>query len=291
MVISPYSSSVESGTCADVSASVRIGASAGFAFWYDGGMIPCGSCRSVCAIAACTSCAAASMFRSSANCTTICVCPRLDVDVMLSMPAIVENDFSSGVATVAAIVCGLVPGRTAVTVMVGKSTFGRSLTGSWFRATMPKTRMPIMTRVVMTGRLMKSVVKFMRSFRGVHGPAHRGHEHGFRQRTLRLDPALEPRLEFVHVGVVDRRHVERDDLGEDEPTHHGDTERPARGGAGANTDGDREGADDRRKRGHHDRPEADVGGLHHRLRGLQPGGAADGDREVDHHDRVLLHDP
>ena len=41
---------------------------------------------------------------------TICVCPRLDVDVMLSMPAIVENCFSSGVATVAAIVCGLVPG-------------------------------------------------------------------------------------------------------------------------------------------------------------------------------------
>ena len=45
---------------------------------------------------------------------TICVCPRLDVDVMLSMPAIVENCFSSGVATVAAIVCGLVPGNVAL---------------------------------------------------------------------------------------------------------------------------------------------------------------------------------
>ena len=62
---------------------------------------------------------------------TICVCPRLDVDVMLSTPAMVENCFSSGVATVAAIVAGLAPGSTAVTVMVGKSTFGRSLTGSW----------------------------------------------------------------------------------------------------------------------------------------------------------------
>ena len=60
---------------------------------------------------------------------TICVCPRLDVDVMLSMPAMVENCFSSGVATVAAIVAGLAPGSTAVTLMVGKSTFGRSLTG------------------------------------------------------------------------------------------------------------------------------------------------------------------
>ena len=70
------------------------------------------------------------MFRSSANWMTICVCPRLDVDVMLSMPAMVENCFSSGVATVAAIVSGLVPGSVAVTVIVGKSTLGRSLTGS-----------------------------------------------------------------------------------------------------------------------------------------------------------------
>ena len=46
------------------------------------------------------------------------------------MPAIVENCFSSGVATVAAIVSGLAPGRLALTVIVGKSTFGRSLTGS-----------------------------------------------------------------------------------------------------------------------------------------------------------------
>ena len=76
MVVSPYSSSAEIGTSVLVSASVRIGASAGFVFWYDGGRIPCGSCRSVCVIAACTSCAAASMFRSSENCTTICVCPE-----------------------------------------------------------------------------------------------------------------------------------------------------------------------------------------------------------------------
>jgi hypothetical protein len=70
------------------------------------------------------------MFRSSANWMTIWLCPRLDVDVMLSIPAMVENCFSSGVATVAAIVAGLAPGRLAVTVIVGKSTFGRSLTGS-----------------------------------------------------------------------------------------------------------------------------------------------------------------
>src|SRR5438270_9024067 len=92
---------------------------------------------------------------------TIWVCPRLDVDVMLSMPAIVENAFSSGVATVAAIVCGLVPGSVALTVIVGKSTFGRSDTANCRWATIPNTRIPIMTSVVMTGRFMNTVVKFI----------------------------------------------------------------------------------------------------------------------------------
>src|SRR5215472_13962415 len=106
------------------------------------------------------------MFRSSENWIVMFAEPRLDVDVMLSMPAIVENCFSSGVATVAAIVCGLVPGSVALTVTVGKSTFGRSLTGSCRYATMPKTRMPIMTSVVMTGRLMNNVVKFIDCSKG-----------------------------------------------------------------------------------------------------------------------------
>ena len=47
-----------------------------------------------------------------------------------SRPAIIENWFSSGVATEAPIVSGLAPGSCAVTSSVGKSTFGRSLTGS-----------------------------------------------------------------------------------------------------------------------------------------------------------------
>ncbi len=38
---------------------------------------------------------------------------------MLSIPAIAENDFSSGVATIAAMVSGLAPGRLALTVIVG----------------------------------------------------------------------------------------------------------------------------------------------------------------------------
>ena len=42
----------------------------------------------------------------------------------------VANCFSSGSATADAMVSGLAPGRPACTWMVGKSTVGRSLTGS-----------------------------------------------------------------------------------------------------------------------------------------------------------------
>jgi len=52
------------------------------------------------------------------------------VDVMSSRPAIAVNCRSSGVATDDAIVPGSPPGRPADTLIVGKSTLGRSLTGS-----------------------------------------------------------------------------------------------------------------------------------------------------------------
>ena len=77
------------------------------------------------------------------------------------MPAIVENCFSSGVATADAIVSGLAPGRLALTVIVGKSTVGRSLTGSRRYAVMPKKRIPVITSTVVTGRRMNSSEKFM----------------------------------------------------------------------------------------------------------------------------------
>src|SRR3954467_3425134 len=121
-------------------------------------MIPGGRSRSVFAIIACTSWAAASMLRSSANWIVIEVDPRFEIDVMLSMPAIVENCFSSGVATAAAIVSGLAPGSDAETWIVGKSTVGKSLTGSLRYDEMPKKRIPIMTSAVITGRRMNRAV-------------------------------------------------------------------------------------------------------------------------------------
>ena len=87
-----------------------------------------GSWRAAAAIAVCTSSAAESMSRLRSNCSVICVFPSELLDVIESRPAIVVNCFSSGVATDDAIVSGLAPGRPADTWIVGKSTFGRSLT-------------------------------------------------------------------------------------------------------------------------------------------------------------------
>src|SRR5436190_10016027 len=107
------------------------GVSAGLTLLYEGGdgMLG-GSCRAAAAMAACTSCAAASSSRERLNCRVMLVDPRLEAEVMESRPAMVENCRSSGVATAAAMVSGFAPGSDAETWMVGKSTFGRSLTGN-----------------------------------------------------------------------------------------------------------------------------------------------------------------
>ncbi len=95
-----------------------------------GGVVICGgSWRSADEIAACTSCAAASILRLSENCSVIDVEPSDDVDVIESTAGIVENCFSSGVATADAIVSGDAPGKLADTEIVGKSTFGSAATG------------------------------------------------------------------------------------------------------------------------------------------------------------------
>ncbi len=66
-------------------------------------------------MAAWMSCAAASILRSSVNCTVIEVLPCELVEFIDWMPAMVENSRSSGVATEEAMVSGLAPGRAAVT--------------------------------------------------------------------------------------------------------------------------------------------------------------------------------
>src|SRR5947209_9438827 len=108
-----------------------MGESAGLTLRNEGGVgISGGSCPCACEIADCTSSAAPSRLRLRLNWMVMFVFPNTLVDVIESMPAMVENCFSRGVATDEAMVSGLAPGNDALTWMVGKSTFGRSLTGS-----------------------------------------------------------------------------------------------------------------------------------------------------------------
>ncbi len=81
--------------------------------------MPGGSCLSAAVIADWTSSAAASIERLSTKETLMLVTPWPLVEVIESMPAMVENCFSSGVATAAAMVSGLAPGKLAVTEMFG----------------------------------------------------------------------------------------------------------------------------------------------------------------------------
>src|SRR3984893_13642009 len=60
----------------------------------------------------------------------------------------------SEVATEAAIIWGLAPGRAAVTVIADRSTKGSEATGRRVNATMPARTRPIVRSVVATGLLI-----------------------------------------------------------------------------------------------------------------------------------------
>ena len=68
--------------------------------------------------------------------------------------------------TAEVITSGLAPGKRAVTVMVGKSTLGRSLTGSVLNPSHPKNNIDTNNTLVATGRLMKMCDMFMASSPG-----------------------------------------------------------------------------------------------------------------------------
>src|SRR5512146_346791 len=89
--------------------------------------------------------------------------------------------------------------------MVGKSTFGRSLTGRSRYAITPKTMIPRMMSVVATGRRMNSAAKFMTASVHAGRRRHRWLEAHLRARheaqlavghhgLARLEPARNHRL-------------------------------------------------------------------------------------------------
>ncbi len=97
-----------------------IGACEGFTLRYCGmpGM-PLGSCARAALIAACTSRAASSTSRPSANFSSTWVEPWVLAESIPVSPGRVPRARSSGVATLAAIDSGLAPGRLALTLMAG----------------------------------------------------------------------------------------------------------------------------------------------------------------------------
>src|SRR5512144_1284879 len=95
-----YSSTADSGRVSDCKAMNRIGWSAGFTLLKVGGVgMPGGSWREAFEMADCTSCAAASILRERANWIVTWERPCALTDDMESMPAMVENCRSKGVAT------------------------------------------------------------------------------------------------------------------------------------------------------------------------------------------------
>ena len=119
------------GTVEEVRLMNNSGISAGLLLRNDGGLGMPGGSRGVASlIAVSTSTAAPSMLRVRSNCSVTWVAPSWLTDVMESRPAIPVNCRSSGVATADDMVAGSAPGKLALTLRVGKSTLGRSATGS-----------------------------------------------------------------------------------------------------------------------------------------------------------------
>src|SRR6476646_7347936 len=101
----------------------------------------------------------------------------------------------------------------------------------------PKKRMAIMTRLVMTGRRMNRVVTFIASAAGVEGGTLGAALGGPRQPVAQT---REPRLELVEVGVEHGGDEEGHDLRDGESADHHHAKGAPGCGARADTDRDRQ---------------------------------------------------
>ena len=89
------------------------------------------------------------------------VLPCDDEDVISFTPAMVPRARSSGVATVAAMVSGLAPGKLACTEIAGYSTCGKGATDNRPYDNAPANATPMLNKVVATGRWMNTAERFM----------------------------------------------------------------------------------------------------------------------------------
>ena len=75
-------------------------------------------------------------------------------------PEIVARRFSSGSATVAAMISGAAPAMVACTTTTGKVMLGSGATGRWNQASTPDRKIATASKVVATGRSMKRAERF-----------------------------------------------------------------------------------------------------------------------------------
>src|SRR5438132_1591474 len=222
------------------------------------------------------------MSRSRSNCSVTFVDPDELFEVIWETPAIRPNCRSSGVATEEAIVAGSAPGRLADTEIVGNSTCGRGATGRRVYARAPAIKIAALSSDVATGRRMKGSEKLncRSSFRGLRR----------RDRIPDLHALPNARREVVEPDVDNGSGVEREDLADQQAADDRHAERMPQFGAGATSQRQGQTAEERGERRHHDGPEAQQARLIDRLLGLLSLLPLRLQREVDHHDRVLLHD-
>src|SRR5713226_7476287 len=95
--------------------------------------------------------------------------------------------------------------------MVGKSTLGRSLTGSERYPATPNSTIPIITSAVMTGRLMKISVMFIALFGRATGPSLPFLIHLAVYIIEEVPPYRPPSFELYTISMeIDPNHVVRD---------------------------------------------------------------------------------
>src|SRR5690349_18804766 len=101
------------------------------------------------------------MLRLRSNCSVTFVCPKPLDDVISVTPAMRPKFLSRGVATADAITSGLAPGKLALTLIVGYSTWGTGATGRNINAIPPASASAKVSNDVAMGRLMNGVDKLI----------------------------------------------------------------------------------------------------------------------------------
>src|ERR1700758_5483562 len=99
--------------------------------------------------------------------------------------------------------------------------------------------------------------------------------------------SAEPRVETVEVEEDDRRRIERQRLADDQAADDGVAERLPDLGSCAGAEHQRNPAEERRHRRHHDRPETQQTGFANGVPRRETAIALRLDREIDQHDAVL----